>query len=155
MMKRTTDIVVDIAAAVEKVWRQNCHAVHIKEALAKCQSIFKQSSEMSLQDWFLSKDNTSVHMLPQSRSLNGGVGVKTIRRSHYSPAFTTAVFFLFQRVKLDLAGLLLSQSSLKTNRDGFLLSPKMSLLQPFGVWIEHSEKVFELAVTKSKNISKL
>ncbi len=154
-MKRTSNIVVDIAAAVEKVWCQNCNAAHIKKALAKCQPIFKQRSGLSLQDCFLCKDNTSVHMLPQSRSSNGGKGVKTICYSHFLPDFTAADFFLFQRVKLELAGLLLSQSGLKTNWAGVILSPKMSLPQPFGVWIEHSEKVFELAVTKSKNISKL
>ncbi len=53
--------------------------------------------------------------LPQSSSSNDGEGIKMIQKPFYSQNIATAYFFLFQRVKLELADLSLSPESFKTS----------------------------------------
>ncbi len=68
---------------------------------------------LSSQDWFLYWDDTLVQT---ATSVQGSDGIKGIKVICYSPYYLDSVsanIFLFQRVKLEQAGLPLSQDSFK------------------------------------------
>jgi hypothetical protein len=61
-------------------------------------------------------------------------------------------FFLFSRVKWELAGLLLSQDSFKISCEGVIpTTPKMSLPLPFDSGQNAAKSASALAMTKLKN----
>jgi hypothetical protein len=89
-----------LVATLPKTDGEIIHAAYIKKALAESLAIFKPKRPgFSSLDWFLycSED------------------VKTISHLPYSPNIAPADCFLFQWVKLELAGLYLSQDSFKTS----------------------------------------
>jgi hypothetical protein len=83
---------------------------HIKKAQAKSQLIFRKV-------WFLNQGPISM-LPPQFGTSNGGTGMETTHYLTFSPNIAPADFVLYQREKLELAVLSLSQESLKRSCEG-------------------------------------
>jgi hypothetical protein len=83
---------------------------YIKNALAKSQLIFIPKSRRF--GWFQYSDDAVIHTASQSRTSNGGEGIKTFHHLPYLPDIAQQSRFC-QRVKTELSDIFLSQLSIK------------------------------------------
>jgi hypothetical protein len=87
---------------------KTANAAYIKKALAKSLAIFKpKSPRLFFQDWFLSWVDSATSVLKSQMAKS----IKMIPHPPYSLDINPANFFLFPRVKSEVAGLSLSQDS--------------------------------------------
>ncbi len=86
---------------------------YIKKALA---SFKAKRPIMSSKDWFLHQDNALVHTAATVQEYLAAKGVKRLRHPPYSPDLAPADFFLFPRVKSELAGLSMNQETFRRAR---------------------------------------
>jgi hypothetical protein len=75
-------------------------------------------SGLSPQDWFLYRDDATVHDTISVQNFKRRKGGKMIRYLLYSQDIAPADLFLCPRAKSGLAGMSLSQDSIKTSWDG-------------------------------------
>jgi histone-lysine N-methyltransferase SETMAR len=98
---------------------ETVNAEYIKKALARFLKVFKSKRPiMASQDWFLHWDNAPVHTAATVQEYLAAKGVKTLRHPPYSPDLAPADFFLFPRVKSELAGLSLKQETFQKSWEG-------------------------------------
>jgi histone-lysine N-methyltransferase SETMAR len=84
---------------------ETVNALYIRNAVARFLKGFKEKRPiMSSQDWWLHWDNATVHTPTSVMDFLAAKGVKTIPHPPYSPDLAPADFFLFPRVKSELAG---------------------------------------------------
>jgi histone-lysine N-methyltransferase SETMAR len=107
---------------------------YIKKALARFLKVFKaKRTIMSYQDWFLHWENAPVHTAATVQEYLAAKGIKTLRHPPYSPDLAPADFFLFPRVKSELAGLSMNQETFQKSWEGVVWTiPKETLPPPFG-----------------------
>jgi histone-lysine N-methyltransferase SETMAR len=72
------------------------------------------------QEWFLHCDNAPVHTAAIVKNWLAARAIQMLPHPPYSPDLTPADFFLFRKVKEELAGLYLTQDSLKSSWEGVL-----------------------------------
>jgi hypothetical protein len=119
--------------------------------MAEYMVIFKPSSlGLSIRTGFCTGQRPSPHRCLTPGVQNNSKGIKTIHHPPYSPDITPEDLFLFLRLKLQLAGFVLSQERLKTSWDG-VIQPlsKTSLLSPFDVGYSSTKSASALAETRS------
>jgi hypothetical protein len=108
---------------------------YVKKALAKSQLVFKPKSPRLLsQDWFLYRDNTTVHTAASVQDFKWwwrGMALQVFSRRGPSR------FFFHQRVKSELAGILLSRDSFKTICDVVIQTiAKVKFVDAFQQWMD-------------------
>ena len=74
--------------------------------------------EMVEQEWFLHWDNAPVHTAAVVQNWLAARAIRVLPHPPYSPDLAPADFFLFRKVKEELAGLTLTQDSLKSAWEG-------------------------------------
>jgi histone-lysine N-methyltransferase SETMAR len=89
---------------------ETINASYIRSAASRFLKVFKEKQPiMSSQDWWLHWDNAPVHTATSVVDFLVLKGVKTIPHPPYSPDLAPADFFLFPKVKAELAGQTLRQ----------------------------------------------
>ena len=68
---------------------------------------------MATQEWFFHWDNAPVHTTAIVQDWFTAHAIQLLDQPPYSPDLAPADFFLFKKVKEELAGLTLTQQSLK------------------------------------------
>jgi histone-lysine N-methyltransferase SETMAR len=96
---------------------------------------------MSSQDWFFHWDNAPVHTAAVVQEFLVAKGVQLIPHPPYSPDLAPADFFLFPKVKSELAGRTLTAESFKTSWEGLVRTiAKDEFAGAFRRWMERCEK---------------
>jgi histone-lysine N-methyltransferase SETMAR len=92
------------------------NASYIRTALARFLKVFRQKQLiMAAQDWWLYWDNAPVHTAATVADFLAAKGMKIVPHPPYSPDLTPADFFLFRKVKAELAGQTLTQETFKNS----------------------------------------
>jgi hypothetical protein len=90
------------------------NASYIVESLGTFMKILtKKRPEMVVGDWMFHWDNTPVHTAAKVTDWMGARDIKLIEHLPYLPDLARADFFLFPKVKRELAGLTLTQDTFK------------------------------------------
>jgi len=98
---------------------------YIKKALARFLVIFRQKRpNISSQEWFLYWNNAPVHTAATVQEFLAAKGVKTIPHPPFSPELAPADYFLFPRIKTELAGRTLIANTFKNNWEGVVRTIK-------------------------------
>ncbi len=71
-------------------------------------------------EWFLHWDNTPVHTVMVIHEFLAKKRIKLLSHPPYSPDLTPAVYFLFPKLKKELAGFTISQEEFKKEWEGVL-----------------------------------
>jgi len=104
-------------------------------------------------------DNALVHIAAVFKDWFTTNGLQLLEHPHYSPDLALADFFLFRRVKEELAGLSLDQQSLKNTWEGVTRSITAEVFATaFLRWYEHCKKCVRIGsgfVEKSLKINVL
>jgi histone-lysine N-methyltransferase SETMAR len=96
---------------------------------------------MAEQEWWLHWDNAPVHTAATVTDFLAAKGVKTVPHPPYSPDLAPADFFLFLKVKAELAGQTLTQETFKKSWEGVVRSiAKEDFAAAFRRWMERCEK---------------
>ena len=121
---------------------ETVNADYIKKALARFLVVFRQKRPiMSSQDWFFHWDNAPVHTAAVVQEFLVAKGVQLIPHPPYSPDLAPADFFLFPKVKSELAGRTLTAESFKTSWEGVVRTiAKDEFAGAFRRWMERCEK---------------
>ena len=121
---------------------ETVNAEYIKKALARFLVIFRQKRPIiSSQEWFLHWDNAPVHTAATVQEFLAAKEVKTIPHPPYSPDLAPADFFLFPRIKTELAGRTLTADTFKNNWEGVVRTiKKEEFAAAFRRWMERCEK---------------
>jgi histone-lysine N-methyltransferase SETMAR len=82
----------------------------------------KKRPAMLQQEWFFHWDNAPVHTAAVVKNWLAANAVQMLQHPPYSPDLAPADFFLFKRVKEELAGLSLSQHTIKNIWEGVVRS---------------------------------
>ncbi len=77
---------------------------------------------MAEQEWWLHWDNAPVHTAATVVDFLAAKGVKTVPHPPYSPDLAPADFFLFPKMKAELAGQTLTQETFKNSWEGVVRS---------------------------------
>jgi histone-lysine N-methyltransferase SETMAR len=100
---------------------------------------------MAFQDWFLHWDNAPVHTAATVQEYLAAKGIKTLRHLPYSPDLAPADFFLFPRVKAELAGLSLKEETFQKSWEGVVRTiPKEDFTAAFRRWMERCKKCAQI-----------
>ena len=119
---------------------------YIIESLRRFLKIYKDKrSARAGQDWFLHWDNAPVHSAAVVQQFLADRSIKTIAHPPYSPDLAPADFFLFPKVKNDLAGKTLTQDTFRSSWEGAIKKlSKDDFATAFEKWIDRCEKCVRL-----------
>jgi histone-lysine N-methyltransferase SETMAR len=122
-------------------------ASYIVEALGKFLKVFKQKRpEMAAGDWWFHWDNAPVHTAAIVKDWMAARQFKVIEHPPYSPDLAPADFFLFPKVKRELAGLTLTKETFKKEWEGAAKTLKAAdFATAFRRWMERCEKCIDIA----------
>jgi [histone H3]-lysine36 N-dimethyltransferase SETMAR len=115
---------------------------YIISALGRFLKTFKQKRPVTAsQDWFLHWDNAPAHTAAVVQEFLAAKSIRTIAHPPYSPDLAPADFFLFPRVKSELAGDSLDQGSFRSSWTRALKTIyKDDYATAFRRWLERCEK---------------
>ena len=100
---------------------------------------------MAQQEWFFHWDNAPVHTAAVVKDWFAANGIRLLPHPAYSPDLAPADFFLFKRVKEELAGLTLSQDTIKKVWEGVIRSIAVEeFAAAFSKWLDRSEKCIRI-----------
>jgi histone-lysine N-methyltransferase SETMAR len=127
-------------------------ATYIRNALTRFLKVFRQKRLiMAVQEWWLHWDNAPVHTAATVVDFLAAKGVKTVPYPPYLPYLAPADFFLFPKVKVELAGQMLTQENFKNTWEGSVSSiAKEDFAAASGTERSAAKSVFMSAVTMSK-----
>jgi hypothetical protein len=95
------------------------NANYIVEALGTFMKILrKKRPQMVAGDWLFCWDNAPDHTVAKVTDWLAARDIKSIEHLPYLPALALADYFLFPRVKKELAGLTLTQDTFKKEWEG-------------------------------------
>ena len=119
---------------------------YIIESLRRFLKIFKQKRKTTAsQEWFLHWDNAPVHSAAIVQEFLAARSIKTIAHPPYSPDLAPADFFLFPKVKNDLAGQTLTQGAFRSSWEGAVKNlSKDDFADAFEKWIGRCKKCIRL-----------
>jgi histone-lysine N-methyltransferase SETMAR len=101
--------------------------------------------EMVEQEWFLHWDNAPVHTAAVVQNWLAARAIRVLPHPPYSPDLAPADFFLFRKVKEELAGLTLTQESLKSAWEGVVRNiAEDEFAVAFRRWFERCEKCIRI-----------
>jgi len=105
----------------------------------------KKRPIMVEQEWFFHWDNAPVHTAAVVKDWLAANSVKMLQHPPYSPDLAPADFFLFRRVKEELAGHTLSQDTIKKTWEGVM---RTIAVQEFAVaftkWLDRCQKCIRI-----------
>jgi hypothetical protein len=133
------------------------NANYIMEALGTFMNILrKKRPQMVAGDWLFHWDNAPVHAAAKVTNGLAARDIKLIEHPPYSLDSATADYFLFPRVKRELAGLILTQDTFKKEwGEGAVRSIMAAeFAEAFGDGFSATKNVFRLAadmLRKAKN----
>ncbi len=105
----------------------------------------KKRPVMAEQPWFFHWDNAPVHTAAIVQDWLVTHDVQVLRNLPYSPDLVPADFFLFRRVKEELAGVTLDHSTLKKEWEGVTTSISADeFATAFRRWFEQCQKCIEI-----------
>ena len=111
--------------------------------IIKAQGSFMKQPILSEQEWFFNWDNAPVHTAAVVREWMAAKRFKLIEHPPYSPDLAPADFFLFPKVKMELAGMTLTQETFKNTWEGVIRTiAKEDFATAFWRWFEQCEKCF-------------
>jgi histone-lysine N-methyltransferase SETMAR len=98
----------------------------------------KKRPEMVSQEWFFHWDNAPVHTAAVVKTWLAANSIQLLQHPPYSPNLTPADFFLFRRVKEELAGIRLSPETIKKAWEGVVRDIAMEeFAVAFRRWLDH------------------
>jgi histone-lysine N-methyltransferase SETMAR len=101
-------------------------------------------------------DNAPAHTAATFQEYLVAKGVKTLRHPPDSPDLAPADFFLFPRVKTELAGLSMNQETFQKSWEGVVRTiPKEDFATAFRQWMERCEKCVRIGGDNVKKSPKL
>jgi len=105
----------------------------------------KKRPIMAEQEWFFHWDNAPVHTAAVVQNWLAANSVQLLSHPPYSPDLAPADFFLFRRVKEELAGHTLSQDTIKKTWEGVM---RTIAVQEFAVaftkWLDRCQKCIRI-----------
>jgi histone-lysine N-methyltransferase SETMAR len=118
------------------------NANYIVEALGSFLKILrKKRPQMVTGDWLFHWDNAPVHTAAKVTDFMAARGIKLIEHPPYSPDLAPADYFLFPRVKKELAGLTMTQDTFKKSWEGAVKSlAAADFAEAFRRWYQRHEK---------------
>jgi histone-lysine N-methyltransferase SETMAR len=101
----------------------------------------KKRPEMMEQEWWFHWDNAPVHTAAVVKEWFAAHNIQRLEHPPYSPDLASADFFLFRRVKKELAGRSLDEGTLKKTWEGVTRNiAAEEFATAFRRWYEHCEK---------------
>ena len=95
--------------------------------------------------WRLHWDNAPVHTWAVVKDWLTAKGIQLLEHPPYSPDLAPADFFLFLKLKMELAGLTLSKETFKREWEGVCRTlSKDDFATAFSKWIERCKKCVRL-----------
>jgi histone-lysine N-methyltransferase SETMAR len=105
----------------------------------------KKRPVMAAGEWFLHWDNAPVHTAATVTDWLAARRVKLIEHPPYSPDLAPADFFLFPKVKKELAGLTLTRESFKNDWEGAVRTLSAAdFAEAFRQWFRRCEKCVDI-----------
>jgi histone-lysine N-methyltransferase SETMAR len=122
------------------------NADYILKAMDKFMAhLKKKRPEMVKQEWFFHWDNAPVHTAASVKKWFADHSIQLLPHPPYSPDLAPADFFLFRRVKEELAGLSLDEDSLKKTWEGVIRTITADeFATAFRRWFERCEKCIRI-----------
>jgi histone-lysine N-methyltransferase SETMAR len=122
------------------------NANYIVEALGTFLKVLrKKRPVMAAGEWFLHWDNAPVHTAATATDWLAARRVKMIEHPPYSPDLAPADFFLFPKVKKELAGLMLTRESFKKDWEGAVRTLSATdFAEAFRQWFRRCEKCVDI-----------
>jgi histone-lysine N-methyltransferase SETMAR len=122
------------------------NANYIVEALGKFKKVFRQKRPIMPEgQWFFHWDNALVHTAAVVRDWLAARQVQMIEHPPYSPDLAPADFFLFPKLKMQLAGLTLTQNTFENTWEGVIRNlSKDDFATTFRRWYERCEKCVQI-----------
>jgi len=100
---------------------------------------------LSEQEWFFYWDNSPVHTAAVVREWYAANAIQLIPHPPYSPDLAPADFFLFRRVKEELAGFTLSRETIKKAWEGVIRTIAIEdCAAAFRAWYDRSQKCIRI-----------
>jgi len=126
---------------------QTVNATYIIEALYKFLKVFRKKRPiLASQDWFLHWDNSPVHTAAAVQAYLAAKSIQLIAHPPYSPDLAPADFFLFPKVKLELAGISMTKDTFKSTWERAIKSlTKDDFATAFQRWFECCEKCIRIS----------
>jgi histone-lysine N-methyltransferase SETMAR len=121
-------------------------ANYILEALGRFLVHFrKKRPDMASGEWFFHWDNAPVHTAAIVQEFIARKGIQMIEHPPYSPDLAPADFFLFPKVKNELAGITMNQETFKKTWEGVLRTiATADFAAAFRSWYRRCSKCIEL-----------
>ena len=125
------------------------NAIYILGALGRFQKVFKQKRpETAAGEWYFHWDNAPVHTAAVVRDWLAAHNYQMIQHPPYLPDLAPADFFLFPKVKEQLAGITLTQQSFRSTWDRVLKTISAAeFATAFLRWHERNEKCVRIGGT--------
>ena len=122
---------------------------YIIDVLKRFLKVFrKKRPEMASNKWFLHWDNAPVHTARNFKAFLEDRDINLLEHPPYSPDLAPADYFLFPRMKSDLAGLHMTRESFKSELERVLRNiSKDDFTTAFQRWIHRHEKCIEIGGT--------
>jgi hypothetical protein len=122
------------------------NADYILKAMDKFMAhLKKKRPEMVKQEWFFHWDNAAVHTTASVKKWFADHSIQLLPHPPYSLDLAPADFFLFRRVKEELAGLSLDEDSLKKTWEGVVRTITADeFATAFRRWFERCEKCIRI-----------
>jgi histone-lysine N-methyltransferase SETMAR len=122
------------------------NATYMVKVLGKFLKHFrKKRPVMADREWFFHWDNAPVHTAGDVQDWFAANSIQLLSHPPYSPDLAPADFFLFRRVKEELAGLTLSQETIKKAWEGVIKNiAKEHFAAAFRSWLQRSQKCIEI-----------
>jgi histone-lysine N-methyltransferase SETMAR len=120
---------------------------YIVDALGRFLKVFKQKRpDMVAGAWWFHWDNAPVYTAAMVTDWMAATEFKVFERLPYSPDLAPADFFLFPKVKRELAGLILTKETFKKEWEGAARTLKAAdFAKAFRGWYECCEKCINMA----------
>jgi histone-lysine N-methyltransferase SETMAR len=118
------------------------NAMYIVKALDTFMKHFKKKRpEMASREWFFHWDNGPVHTAAVVQDWLAANQIQVLEHLPYFPDLAPADYFLFRRVKEELAGLRLTPESLKNTLEGVIRSISFDeFAAAFRLWLDQCNK---------------
>jgi histone-lysine N-methyltransferase SETMAR len=125
---------------------QTVNAKYIIGALGTfLKNLRKKRPETVKGEWFLHWDNAPVHSAKVVQEFLAKKGIKLLSHPPYSPDLAPADFFLFPKLKKELAGFTMTQAEFKKEWEGVLRGvSKDEFARAFVRWYERCEKCIRI-----------
>ena len=118
------------------------NAAFILESLQRFMTTFKaKKTEIAAGEWFMHWENAPVHTAKSVRNILNKNNIQLLDNPPNSSDLAPADFFLFPKLKRELAGITMMQEDFKNKLEGVLRTlSKDDFARAFTRWLEHFEK---------------